>query len=44
MQKTLDAKLADIRQNSRSDAFIIAYAADRGIRVVLSSRLERGTH
>jgi hypothetical protein len=28
MQKTLDAKLADIRQNSRSDAFIIAYAAD----------------
>lgn len=28
MQKTLDAKLTDIRQNSHSDAFIIAYAAD----------------
>ena len=28
MQKILDAKLADIRQNSHRDAFIIAYAAD----------------
>ena len=28
MQKSLDTKLADIRQNQKSDAFIIAYAAD----------------
>ncbi len=28
MKKSLDAKLADIRNNSNSDAFIIAYAAD----------------
>lgn len=28
MQKSLDTKLADIRQNPQSDAFIIAYAAD----------------
>ncbi len=28
MEKSLDVKLADIRSNSNSDAFIIAYAAD----------------
>ncbi|MEM7032176.1 MAG: hypothetical protein AAF629_21675 [Chloroflexota bacterium] len=28
MQKTMDAKLADIRSNPNSNAFIIAYAAD----------------
>ncbi len=28
MEKSLDAKLADIRNNPNSDAFIIAYAAD----------------
>ena len=28
MQKSLDTKLADIRQNPQSNAFIIAYAAD----------------
>ena len=28
MKKSLDTKLADIRSNSNSDAFIIAYAAD----------------
>ena len=28
MQKTLDTKLADIRQNPKNNTFIIAYAAD----------------